>query len=292
MAPIDLAAARSSLCVPADDPRKLEKALASATDQVVVDLEDAVSSDRKFAARGIAADILGQGHTKNVVVRINGLDTRWWRDDLAATVNKDVSITGIVVPKAEVVEQLGELEHELEQLEVGLGRRLELHLLIESARGIRDVDRLLAHSKRTTAVILGYADLSVSLQRPLGRPAALTWLPIQNHLLVAARARGVRAIDGPWFDFKDTESCAAANAHAAAFGFDGKWVIHPSQIAGVNAAFSPTAEAVNRARRIVAAFEEVGADAVLAVDGAMVDKPVVEAARLVLARDELARSIG
>jgi len=292
MASIDTAAARSSLCVPADDRRKLEKALSSATDQVVVDFEDAVSANRKLAAREVAVEALAQGHSKNVVVRINGLDTDWWHDDLAAIVNKDLGISGIVVPKAEAAEQLSEFENELQLCETGLDLRLEVHLLIESARGIRDVDNLLAHSERATAVILGYADLSVSLRRPLGGAAAVTWLPIQNHLLVAARARGVRAIDGPWFDFQDTTSCAVANAHAAAFGFDGKWIIHPSQIAGVNDAFSPTTEAVSRARRIVEAFEEAGANAVLAVDGAMVDKPVVDAARLVLARDEMARRVG
>jgi citrate lyase subunit beta/citryl-CoA lyase len=292
MVSTEISAARSSLCVPADDQRKLQKALVSAADQVVVDFEDAVAVHRKDAARKIASDTLARGHSKNVLIRINGLGTPWWQDDLKTIVSNDIGVSGIVVPKAEVADQLNELTRELEKLESGSGPRLEVHLLIESARGILDVDQLLAHSERATAVILGYADLAVSLQRPLGRPAAPTWLAIQNQLLVAARAHGVRAIDGPWFDFKDDAACAAANAHAAAFGFDGKWVIHPSQISGVNAAFSPDADAVKSARRIVEAFESGSEDAVLAVDGTMVDKPVVEAARLVLARDAMTRRIG
>jgi citrate lyase subunit beta/citryl-CoA lyase len=292
MVSTEISAARSSLCVPADDRRKLEKALASDADQVVVDFEDAVAVHRKDAARDIASDTLARGHAKNVVVRINGLGTPWWLDDLKSITGSGMGVSGIVVPKAEDVGQLNELSRELEKSESGPGPRLEVHLLIESARGLLDIDQLLAHFERATAVILGYADLAVSLQRPLGGPAAPTWLPIQNHLLVAARAHGVRAIDGPWFDFKDSAACAAANAHAAAFGFDGKWVIHPSQISGVNVAFSPDADAVKRARRIVEAFESGNEGSVLAVDGTMVDKPVVEAARLVLAKDAMTRRIG
>jgi citrate lyase subunit beta/citryl-CoA lyase len=288
----EVSAARSSLCVPADDLRKIEKALSSDADQIVVDLEDAVGMHRKEAARQIAVDALAKGHGRNVVVRINGLDTRWWRDDLCVIVNKDIGISGIVVPKAEVADQLAELTSELEMLESGPGLRFELHLLIETARGLLDIDQLLTGCPRATAVVLGYADLAVSLQRTLGRPAAPAWIPVQNDLLVAARAHGVRAIDGPWFDFKDGAACAAANAHAAAFGFDGKWVIHPGQIAGVNEAFSPDAEAVERALRIVEAFDNSVSDSVLAVDGLMVDKPVVEAARLVLAKSALARRSG
>jgi citrate lyase subunit beta/citryl-CoA lyase len=288
MAPIDVAAARSCLCVPADDRRKLDRALSSAADQIVVDLEDAVAPDRKDIAREIAGEVLAVGHTRNVMVRINGLGTNWWHDDLTEMVNSNVHISGIVVPKAENASELNDFEIELRRLETG-GRRLEVHLLIESARGLLHLDQLLEQSERATAVILGYADLAVSLQRPVGGPAAATWLPVQNHLLVAARTHGVRAIDGPWFDFRDTPSCDAANAHAAVFGFDGKWVIHPSQIAGVNEAFTPDADTVQRARRIVDAFENAGRDSVLAVDGTMVDKPVVEAAHLVLARHDIAR---
>ncbi len=290
MVQLDTAAARSCLCVPADDPNKLGKALTSAADQVVVDLEDAVSPDRKLIARDIAVDMLSTNQSRDVVVRINGLTTDWWHDDLAAIVRTGVGISGVVVPKAESEAELRELEVELAKLEAGRDRRLELHLLIETARGLLNLDQLLAGSERATAVILGYADLAVSLQRPVGGPAAPTWLPVQNHLLVAARAHGVLAIDGPWFDFRDDPSCEAANAHAAAFGFDGKWVIHPSQIAGVNAAFTPSAEAFARARRIVEAFDSGGDNSVIAVDGTMVDKPVVDAARLILARFENARS--
>ena len=282
-------AARSYLCVPADDRHKLGKAMAGAADHIVVDLEDAVAADRKELAREVAQDLLTQGHARNVVVRINGVGTSWWHDDLTAMVNSKVNITGVVVPKAEDPGQLQELEEELALLESGLGRRLELHLLVESARGLLDLDQLLSRSDRTTAVILGYADLAVSLQRPVGASAALTWLPVQSHLLVTARAHGVRAIDGPWFDFRDAQSCEAANVHASALGFDGKWVVHPSQIAGVNSAFSPSADAVARAIKIVDAFENRGGNAVLAVDGTMVDKPVVEAARLVLAKNDAGR---
>jgi citrate lyase subunit beta/citryl-CoA lyase len=289
MAPIDVTAVRSCLCVPADHAGRLGKALTSSADQVVVDLEDAVAADSKEVAREIAVRILRENQLRNVVVRINAVGTRWWHDDLAAIVGSKVGITGVVVPKAEDVGQLQELEQELTHLETGSGQHLEVHLLVESALGLQDLNRLLDRSERATAVILGYADMAVSLQRPLGGPAAPTWLPVQNHLLVTARAHGVQAIDGPWFDFRDTASCAAANAHSAAFGFDGKWVIHPSQISSVNAAFTPSADAIARAQKVIDAFEKIGAEgAVLAVDGTMVDKPVVEAARLVLARSHAA----
>jgi len=161
--------------------------------------------------------------------------------------------------------------------------------LIESARGLRDLDTLPVGSRRATAIILGYADLGVSLQRPVGRPAATTWLAVQDRLLVSARAHNIRAIDGPWFDFPDTQACDAANAHAAGYGLDNRWVIHPSQINGVNAAFTSSPDAVNRAQRIVDAFERA-TDAVVAVDATMVDKPVVDAARLVLSKKEIAET--
>ena len=282
-------APRSCLCVPADDERKTLRALSGPADQVVLDLEDAVPADRKDLAREGAVAAAARAPERDIVVRINGLDTAWWREDITAVVTRMPTVRGVVVPKSERLDDLLALERQLTALEDGTRRPVDVQLLIESARGLSDVDTLLGGSARTTAVVIGYADLGVSLRRPVGPPAAATWLAVQHQVLLAARTHGVYAIDGPWFDFRDEVACSAANAHAVASGFDAKWVIHPGQIDAVNAAFRPHEAAVRRARRMIEAFEGA-AGAVVAVDGTMVDKPVVDAARLVLAAHDDTRN--
>jgi citrate lyase subunit beta/citryl-CoA lyase len=276
-------APRSALCVPGDEPAKLHKAFASDADQVVIDLEDAVAPARKIAARNTVADFLaeaGEATLGRATVRINAVGSPWWRDDLSALAASAPGLRDVVVPKTERAADLIELDAVLGGVPLGI------QALVETALGVRDLPDLLAASDRIVSVVIGYADLAVDLRRPVGRPANPAWLSVQDRVVVVTRAAGVAPIDGPWFDFRDRDACVAADVHAAALGFDGKWVIHPGQVADVNAAFTPTAEQVERAQAVVAAFDTALASGAgtVGLEGVMLDRPVVESARQVIGR--------
>lgn len=286
-------APRSALCVPGDQPGKLEKAFATDADQIVVDLEDAVAPHRKAIARETVAAFLAGADLRRTTVRINAVDTPWWHDDLAAIAEAAPQLESIVLPKAERLSDALELEEAASRLAFDnpSGSTLRIQALIETAVGVRDLSGLLAGCGSIDSVIIGYADLAVDLRRPVGLPGGRAWLALQDRVVVIARAAGVAAIDGPWFDFRDRDSCVAANEHAAAMGFDGKWVIHPAQVDDVNESFTPSQAAVEHAKRVIEAFGDAVSSGTGAVglEGAMIDLPVVEAARQVVKRAEASR---
>ena len=258
---------RSCLAVPASSLRMLEKAALLAADEVVVDLEDGVAADAKDEARANLPRARARG---TLAIRINGLATLRWRDDLAAAaqVRPDV----VVVPK---VESAGDVAAVAALLPEGVG----LEVQIETARGLVEVEQIAAAGGPLEALVFGPGDFAASLGVPVLTIGAGSWEYALARIAVAARANGLQAVDGPYADLGDLDGLRAAALAARGHGFDGKWVVHPDQIGPVNDVFTPSAQEVEQARQILAA-----ADGAVRLDGAMVDAASKRMAETVLAR--------
>lgn len=277
---------RSALCVPAGDERKLAKALASGADEVIIDLEDAVSYDDKDRARDHLAGYDWPVNRPALAVRVNAAGTPWCHRDLEAVVAIP-EIASVVLPKTESRCDVGFVERLLDGMESAAGRTrpLAVQALVETAVGVLGLADIAREPRRLAALIVGYADLGASLGRSRAvDPAA--WRGVQDAIVLHARACGVAAVDGPFLGVADDEPFRAATDAAAAHGFDAKWVIHPGQIGAVNAAFTPAEEEVDHARRVLAALEEAAATGKGAgvVDGALVDEAMAKDARRILAK--------
>jgi citrate lyase subunit beta/citryl-CoA lyase len=243
----------------------LAKAADLPTDEVVVDLEDGVAVADKETARGNLAALRVRG---TLAVRINGVRTPWWRDDIAAAAQADV----IVVPKAE---SPGEVEAVAELLPADVG----LEVQIETARGLVEVERIAAVGSPLEALVFGPGDFAASIGVPVLTIGAAASEYALARIAVAARAFGLQPIDGPYAVLADPDGLRAAAQRALAHGYDGKWVIHPDQIEPVNDVFTSSEEEVERARQILAA-----ADGASSVSGEMVDGATKRLAEAVLAR--------
>jgi citrate lyase subunit beta/citryl-CoA lyase len=243
----------------------LAKAADLPADEVVVDLEDGVAVADKEAARGNLAGV----HVRSTLaVRINGVRTQWWRDDIAAAAHADV----IVVPK---VESPAEVEAVAELLPAGVG----LEVQIETARGLVEVERIAAVGSPLEALVFGPGDFAASIGVPVLTIGAGASEYALARIAVAARAFGLQPVDGPYAVLADLEGLRAGAQRALDQGYDGKWVIHPDQIEPVNDVFTASAEEVERARQILAA-----ADGASSVSGEMVDGATKRLAEAVLAR--------
>jgi citrate lyase subunit beta/citryl-CoA lyase len=274
---------RSLLFVPADDEQRLAKVATRGADAVILDLEDAVAIDRKEAARqslAAASAAIGRAGCP-VVVRINSR----WNDvaaDLDATVRPGVS--AIMVPKVEDAARLtviGEMVRELAG-DRGLPQAPDLIALIESPAGLRQIDAIAA-VPGVIGLALGTEDFSLALGVPPSRDCLD--LPCR-HLALAAAVRGQMALGLPISiaTIKDAAAWAGAIAEAQAVGMTGALCIHPAQIAPVNNGFAPSAAEIERARRVLAAWDDARGASVITVDGRMIDLPVVLAARKLVAR--------
>lgn len=278
---------RSCLSVPGSSERKLAKAGALGADEVMIDLEDAVVPDAKESARAATVAALeGWDGATTAAVRVNAPRSPWCHLDVAALGALTDQPLSIVVPKVEGGGDLAFVDRLLDGVEAASGRSLPLRVqaLIETAAGLARVDEIAAASERLDALILGYADLGASLGGSRGLDA---WLPAQHAVVVAARAAGVQAIDGPHLGIEVDEPFTAAVARARELGFDGKWAIHPSQVSAINAAFTPTAAEVERARAVVAALDEserASGQGAVALDGEMLDEAVRLSALRVLSQ--------
>ncbi len=267
-----------SLVVPGSSARMLEKARSLAVTEIVLDLEDAVVPRRKTEALEMSLAALERGfQARRVAVRVNPAGSPWHVCELSALAQARVRPESIVLPKAcDPQELLGV---------VGRLVGMPIQVLVESALGVQRVAELCA-VPQVEAVILGYADLAVSLGRsPEGAADLDLWLGVQDRVLVAARAAGVRAVDGPFLLIDDEAGLRASATRAARLGFDGKWVIHPAQIAAVVDAFTPSPASVAEARKVVKTLsqaKQAGAGAAL-LGGAMIDEPVRLAALRTLA---------
>jgi citrate lyase subunit beta/citryl-CoA lyase len=270
------------LSVPADQPGKVLKALASSADEVVVDLEDAVAIDGKEVARDAVARLDRRG-AGLLAVRVNPVRSPWHAADVAACVASD-AVDTIIVPKAEAADDLCELTRQLDALESACRRStpMGLQALIESPAGLHRAVEIGGSTDRLVALIVGYADLSATL----GRHIDASWQFAQDTVLLAARLSGLAAIDGPLLSIADDDALAAAAVSAERNGFDGKWLIHPRQIGRVLRAFTPAATAVNEAREILAVLAEAAhaGRGSCQWHGRMLDEAVAAQARRVLGR--------
>lgn len=280
---------RSCLSVPGSDAKKISKAAETGADEIILDLEDAVRSADKDSARELVASWLGRARRAygGVAVRVNAPRTQWCHSDILACVQVAGPAMSIVLPKVENAGDLAFVDRLLDGAEASVGRseRVTVQALIETAEGLVNLREIVSASPRLSSLILGYADLGASLGRAPDAPAE-SWYTAQDTILTAARSAGVAAIDGPYLGVGVDSALTAHLHHVARLGFDGKWVIHPRQIEAVNDAFSPGADEVEHARKVLDALEEghaCGAGAV-ALDGQMIDEAVAVRARGVLAR--------
>jgi citrate lyase subunit beta/citryl-CoA lyase len=258
---------RACLTVPASSLRMLEKAATLDVDEVVVDLEDGTAVADKESARANLAAARAGG---TLAVRINGVGTPWWRDDLAALQARPPDV--VVLPKAESADDVAAVAA---LLPAGVG----LEVQIETARGLVEVERIAALGARLEALVFGPGDFAASIGVPVLTIGAASSDYALARMVVAARAFGLQPVDGPYAALDDAEGLRASAKRALAHGCDGKWVIHPAQIAPVTAAFTPSPAELEGARRILAA-----ADGASSVDGAMVDAASKRLAEGLLAR--------
>ncbi|MPZ59913.1 MAG: CoA ester lyase [Propionibacteriales bacterium] len=290
-------ALRSMLFTPGNRPELIEKAIRSGTDAVIVDLEDAVPLDSKVEARAGLADLPSSDIP--LYVRVNGAETDLlWGDVVAAGRQPDVA--GIVLPKAEDADLLRRIAGALTALELAGDREpggTEIVPLIESARGVRDADALLAADDRVGSVLFGSGEQG-DLVADLGcewTPEGTGLLYARSQVLLAARAAGIeQPMDAVYMNFRDDDGLRTECELARRVGYVGKVAIHPRQIPVIHDVFTPSADEVAHNRRIVEEFERAVAagSASINVDGKMVDYAVARTARTVLARAEAAERAG
>ncbi len=270
---------RTCLTVPATSERMLAKAATLRADEIVIDLEDAVAPDAKNdATRSSAVAAVRGGALGEVAIRINDVRTIWWQDDLAAAV--DALPAAVVVPKVESTEDIALVAAKLPP-------GIAIEAQIETARGLVECERIAAAGPPLTALVFGPGDFAASL----GLPALAIGEGALDYALAriaaAARAYGLVPIDGPWGRLGDPDGLRASARRARAFGFEGKWVVHPEQIAIVNETFTPTGEELERAEAILASYAASRQGAVR-LEGAMVDEATRKMAESVVRRGRAA----
>jgi citrate lyase subunit beta/citryl-CoA lyase len=276
---------RSLLYMPGSNARAIEKARELPADGVILDLEDAVAPDAKAQAREMVVQALQKGGFggREVLVRINGLDTAWWRDDLAvAAAGPDA----LLLPKVSTPEQLRELARHF--VGVGAEARIRVWAMMETPLAMLNAREIAAAAldpaTRLAGFVMGTNDLAKETRARIvpGRAPMLPWLMA---CVAAARAYGLAILDGVYNELGDLEGFSAECRQARDLGFDGKTLIHPQQIAPCNAAFSPAPEEVAWARKIIAAFDlpENAGKGVIQIEGRMVERLHAEMARQVVA---------
>lgn len=309
---------RSELIVPGATPALFEKAARSSADAIFLDLEDAVAADDKASARKSVIAALNEidWGGKTVGVRINGLDTPYMYRDVIDIVEACPRLDLLVIPKAGVAADVYALDMLVTQIENAAHRerRIGFEVLIETALGLANVEAIAQASRRLEAMLFGSGDFAASTRARTTAIGGLhphygvlsdadasgarvfhqadPWHAAQVRMLVACRAYGLRPIDGVYGEFKDAEGNLAAARRAAAIGFDGKWAIHPTQIAPFNDVFSPGTEEVELARRIVKAMDDAAREGRGAVqlDGRLVDVANMRMAENLLRKSEAIRA--
>ena len=306
---------RSELAVPGTNVRAMAKAPTLGADLVFLDLEDAVAPDDKEQARANVIDaLLGQDWTGCAVsVRVNGLDTHWcYRDVVEVVEQAGDMLDTVLVPKVgspSDVEFVATLLDQIEQRNGWPAGRIGIHILIETAKGMANVEAISrARPDRLEAMVFGVADYAASVRARTtniggSNPdyAVLTdadasgaralhwgdqWHFGISRMVAACRAEGLRPIDGPFGDFEDAEGFRAAARRAAALGCEGKWAIHPSQVALANEVFTPSEAEVEKARRILEAMEQAAKDGkgAVALDGRLIDAASIRMAEQLIAK--------
>jgi citrate lyase subunit beta/citryl-CoA lyase len=266
-----IATSRSFLFVPGADERKLRKAVEAGADAVIADLEDAVAPSEKSRARDVVTDVCADRFPTLRLVRVNPVGSPWLESDLGAVAA--LGVDGVVLPKAtpEALVAVGALD-------------LPVVAIVESAAGLRWAHEL-AGSPAVKALLLGAVDLGVSLGLE-SRPDGLELVVPRATLAVASAAAGLRGpVDRVWLDIHDETGLRRDCLDGRSLGFRGKACIHPTQVPVVHEAFAPSDDEVRRAREVVDAYERAVAEGsgAVALDGEMIDRPVFERARQVLA---------
>lgn len=277
---------RSVLYMPGSNARALEKARGIAADALILDLEDAVAPDAKATARKqVCAAVKAGGYgPRELVIRINALDTPWGREDLAAAA--EAAPDAILLPKPSAGTAIADMNAAM--LEAGAPDRTRLWAMVETPLAILNIAEIAATAhmggSRLACLVIGTNDLVKETRVDLSanRRPALYWL---SATVTAARAYGLDVLDGVYNNFKDAEGFASECVHGRKLGFDGKTLIHPDQVAKANEVFAPPSAEVEFARKIVAAFDlpENSGKGVITVDGRMVELLHAEMARRTLA---------
>jgi malyl-CoA/(S)-citramalyl-CoA lyase len=302
---------RSELAVPGSSPKFFEKAASGAADVIFLDLEDAVAPDDKPQARkNVIAALNDLDWGKKVVsLRINGLDTHYMYRDVVDVVEQGGGrLDLIMIPKVGTASDVYALDMLVTQIEAAKGyrKRIGFELIIETALGMQNIEAIAAASKRTESLHFGVADYSASIRARTvniggANPdyAVLTdpdaegkrathwgdmWHYALSRMVVAARANGLRPVDGPFGDFSDPEGYRAAARRAAALGCEGKWAIHPSQVALANEQFSPSEAEIARAKRILEAMAQAQKEGrgAVALDGKLIDLASIRQAEVMV----------
>jgi malyl-CoA/(S)-citramalyl-CoA lyase len=306
---------RSELAVPGSSPKLFEKAAKSAADVIFLDLEDAVAPDDKPQARKNIIEAINDVDwgNKTLAVRINGLDTHYmYRDVVDVVENAGERIDLIMIPKVGTASDVYALDMLVTQIEAAKGRkkRIGFELIIETALGMANIHEIATASKRNESLHFGVADYAASTKAQTtgiggpnpsygvltdkdgDRPRDYHWGDMWHYaiarMVVAARAAGLRPVDGPFGDFSDAEGFKAQARRSAVLGCEGKWAIHPSQIALANEVFSPSEAEIAKAKRILEAMEQAQKEGrgAVALDGKLIDFASIRQAEVMVKKAE------
>jgi citrate lyase subunit beta / citryl-CoA lyase len=276
---------RSFLFAPGNHARRVEKALSLEADAVILDLEDAVAIAEKRATRALAAGVFGRPRTGLLYVRVNAVDTEFCYGDLVAVVQR--GLDGIILPKVESAAGAATIDWLLAQLERERGLPvgdIDLVPIIETARGVQQIEAILAAGTRVRRVAFGAGDFTLDVNMTWSRGES-ELAHARSVIVTASRASGIDApLDTVWVDLSDKEGLEASARSALGYGFQGKMCIHPEQIAIVNRVFTPSDAEVAFAERVAAAFVKAEAEgsAAIQMDGKFIDYPIVYRAQRVL----------
>lgn len=292
---------RSELSTPGTSEKMMTKAAASAADLVFLDMEDAVAPSEKTKVRRPIVEALRQldWGSKVRAVRINGTHTPWCYEDITEVVGgAGDRVDVVIIPKVKAPRDIWFVDTLLSQMELKLGLepgRIGLEVLIEETEALARVEEIAGCCPRLEALILGVGDLSASQGMRLGHIGVAKgkypgdiWHYARTRMIVAARAHGLDAIDGPFADFKDSEGYREEAGWATALGAVGKWAIHPDQVEIANDVFSPTEKEVERARGVVERMRAAEAEGLGAANnnGVMIDAATARIFELILERAE------
>ena len=293
---------RCELSTPGSNEKMIQKALGTAADMVFLDLEDAVAPNQKREARGKVIEALKtlDWGRKTRAIRMNNIETEYAYEDVIEVVEKaGEHLDTIVIPKVKAARDVFWVDTLLTQIETKLKRKrpIKLEVLIEEVEALINVEEIAKSSARLEAIIFGPGDFSASqgVRTSGAIGGTITsypgdiWHYARSKIVVAARAAGIDAVDGPYADFRHPEGYREEAVRLSTMGFVGKWAIHPSQIEIANEIYSPTAEEVSRARKLEAAYAKAEAEGLGAVtfDGVMIDAASVRSIRNVLTKADL-----
>ena len=292
---------RSELAVPASNWEMVQKAVGSPADFVFLDLEDSVAPNEKVASRQQVIQAVNEldWGGKPTLYRMNALDTPFfYRDVIDIVETAGARLDLIMVPKVNRPEDVYVMDTLLTQIEINQGftRKIGLEVQIETAEGLINCDAIAKASPRIETIIYGPGDYTASVRMPAvsigsmdewdGAYPGHRFHYVMHRILVAGRAAGLRVMDGPFADFRDLDGYRASCLRARSLGFDGKWCIHPSQVAIANEIFSPTAQEVTWANRVIEAYEVANREGrgAVAVDNKMIDAASIKMAEVTLAQ--------